>query len=69
LTLEVTKEFSWVTLFIANHIEFIIHVIFNESNESKLSDSLVQNLNMNKHRDEEEERLKETNVTKESAQE
>ena len=36
---------------------------------SKLSDSLVQNLNLNKHGDEEEQRLKEKNVTKDSAQE
>ena len=50
-------------------IEESIHVIFDESNESKLSDSLVQNLHLNKHSDEEEERLKETNVTKDSAQE
>jgi len=32
-------------------IEESIHVIFYESNESKLSDSLVQNLNLSKHSD------------------
>ena len=41
-------------------IEECIHVIFDESTESKLSDSLVQKFHLNKHSDEEEERLKET---------
>ena len=50
-------------------IEESIHVIFDESNERKLSDSLVQNLNLNKHSDEEEERLEETNITKDNEQE
>jgi len=35
----------------------------------KLSDSLLQNLNLSKHTDKEEEKLKETNVTKEGEQE
>jgi len=49
-------------------IDESIHIIFYESNESKLSDCLVQNLTLNKHGDEEEERLKKTNVAKDSAQ-
>ena len=46
-------------------IEESIYVIFDESNESKVSDSLVQNLNLNKHgEEEEEEKLREVSATK-----
>ena len=71
-------QFSHATLCIAKHriynkrsktIEESIHVIFYASNDSKLSDSLVQNLNLSKYSDEEEEKSKDANVTKEDEQE
>ena len=43
------------------NIEESIHVIFDESNDGVLSDSVVQNLNINKHSNDEEEAPKEVN--------
>ena len=42
-------------------IEESIHVIFDESNDGVLSDSIVQNLSLNKHSDDEEETPKKVN--------
>ena len=42
-------------------IEESIHVIFDESNDGVLSDSIVQNLSLNKHSDDEEETSKKVN--------
>ena len=42
-------------------IEESIHVIFDESNDGVLSDSIVENLSLNKYSDHEEEASKEVN--------
>jgi len=70
--LEVTKEFLWDILCKVRHTEFTtkrtksidesIHAIFDESNDSVLSDSIVQSLSLNKHSDDEEETRKKVNV-------
>ena len=50
-------------------VEESIHVIFDESNDGALSDSIVHSLNLNKHDDDEEEAEKQQSPTIEQQQE
>jgi len=49
-------------------IEESIHVIFDESNDGVLSVSIIQNLHLNKHGDDEEDATKEVNHAEEQPQ-